>query len=126
MAESTKTPARKKPSDRKPKADAPIEIKSTRTELPVKLIGKAYKVRPPKALVMLDFAKNLQEAQASADQDPSAILEHLTNWIRSSFSEAEGEDIINRLHDPKDDLDLSHIMDLMNAVMERTTGNPTM
>lgn len=74
MAESTKTPARKKPSDRKPKADAPIEIKSTRTELPVKLIGKAYKVRPPKALVMLDsrrICKKLKRRQTKTRQRSS-------------------------------------------------------
>lgn len=117
----------KKPQDKKaptPSKTAPIEVTADRNTIPIKLVGKTYEVKPPKTFTSLRLGKTLQNL--GDDQDPDEMIEALESWIRSIFSEDDADAVMYRLNeDDQDDLDIMHIVQLMNRLMEQTTGNPT-
>lgn len=112
---NTRSKSPKKPADHK------IAINADRDVIDVNLVGKKYEVKPPKAFVMLKMSQQLQTAQ----EDPALMIEVLESFIDSSFAKADATKIKKRLEDNNDDLDLPHIMEFMEKVMEFATGNPT-
>lgn len=101
-------------------ANTPIKIQAvtgSREIIPVELVGVKYQLRPPKAAFGLKLA--------AADQnDQGAMARLVTEWIQAAFGD-QAEAVMARLDDYDDDLDLMHLMELMQLVMERVTGNPT-
>ena len=87
----------------------------------VKLVGIEYNMKPPKGSLAIVLGKKMQ---ASAE-DPDGMLRALSDWITIGFGKKEATAIMKRLEDPDDDLDFTHIMQLMQKVAEATTGNPT-
>lgn len=86
----------------------------------VKLVGKEYDITPPKAALAMRLAV---EAKLYQD-DPSKMAEVLEVWMKRAFGE-KVEKVQKRLDDEKDLLDITHIMALMEKVIEKQTGNPT-
>lgn len=101
-----------------------VEINITaepRTILDVELVGVRYKVNPPKSALALKLAVRAK----SAGEDPTLMMEAIDEWIGKAFGAEEAIKVHERLEDEKDLLDFQHIMALMEAVIETTTGNPT-
>jgi hypothetical protein len=122
-----------------------IEIEADEDDgqpIPVKLVGKQYLVNPPKSALAMNLAegfsaaagkeppKGAPAAQVEAFREKqrkqsSKSIKALKVWIRQAFG-PEGADEINaRLLDPDDKLDYKHLMNLMSALSEATTGDPT-
>lgn len=123
MAE-TKTTAKKKPQDRKPKATAPINIGASRGTIEVNLVGVTYNVRVPKGISTMVFAQKLQELQGD-ENNAEKLLETLEEWLVGTFGDEDGNAIVARLYDDQDDLDFTQVMELMEALIERATANPS-
>lgn len=99
-----------------------IEIKAEpKAALDVELVGENYNIHPPKASLALKLAVR---AKTNAD-DPGLLLKTIDEWIDVAFGKAGAKAIHKRLDDPNDVLDIEHIMKLMEAVIEETSGNPT-
>lgn len=93
----------------------------SRKKIAVELVGVKYEVTPPKMALSLAFAKVAQNAQ----KDPLAMLQLLEDWIKVAFG-SKGASVLKRLDNPKDDLDIAHITDLIEKISEAQTENPTM
>lgn len=92
-----------------------------RSPLTVSLGGEEYLVTPPKSTIALALAARAQ----SAGSDPQKVREELDNWVRIAFGRKQAAKVAERLDDDEDDLDLPHIMDLMQKVAEATTSDPS-
>jgi len=111
--------------------------------IPIKLVGKEYLIRKPKLATTLDMAEEvlsggftvkipkglskaerekLEQEQADKARD---LLKGMKQWIKSVFGKEGAKDIYKRFQDPEDRLDIPHIMKLMSAVNEASTGDPT-
>jgi len=109
-----------------------IEIEADEPELlDVKLVGKTYSIRPPKAALTMNMADSfkggLDEKSMKSSEGLKAskkVIKTLKDWVIQAFAE-ESKDVFARMNDPKDLLDWPHIMKLMTAVSEATTGDPT-
>lgn len=88
--------------------------------IPVELVGQKYTVRPIKSSLGLQMAQQFNKK----DQKPEDIAEALDSIIGTLFGK-EKPKIIKRLGDSEDLLDYVHIMELINALAERASGNPT-
>ena len=93
----------------------------TRKSITVELVGTEYKVRPPKAAVAIF----LSQAPKDSDDDAEKLIERLSKWCRVLFGKETGAEVIQRLKNPADDLDISDLTDLITAVMEGAGENPT-
>lgn len=93
----------------------------TRKSITVELVGTEYKVRPPKAAVAIF----LSQALKGSDDDAEKLIEGLSKWCRVLFGKETGAEVIQRLKNPADDLDISDLTDLIAAVMEDAGENPT-
>lgn len=92
-----------------------------RETIKVKLVGVVYDVYPPKMSFTLAIA-------AKADQyedKPSETQKMVDEWVGAAFGDEVGNDVMDRLEDPVDDLDVMHIVKLMEHLVEVQTGNPT-
>lgn len=94
--------------------------RSTRKAIKVHLVGEDYTIVPPKSSTMLKMALG-----AGDQADPKAQWALLENWVLKAFGEDEGNLVLDRLEDEDDDLDVDHLEELIEAVMERATRNPT-
>lgn len=99
-----------------------IEISAkTREAIPVRLVGKDYTLTTPKsylAMMMAIRAKNVE-------QDPEKMMDAINEWLEGAFGKATSKAILKRLQDPADALDFPQITELMQAVMEMGTEDPT-
>lgn len=91
------------------------------TDIPVQLVGVEYLVNPPKSTVAIALAQRIKDA----GEDPGQLLEELHGWVRAAFGKKQGKAIIERLSDPEDQLDIPHIVQLMQKITEVATGDPT-
>jgi hypothetical protein len=99
--------------------------KSQRTPLLVELVGVKYWVIPPKMRSAIRMFAGLQQA-TSADSSDEASLTQYDTWISKIFRD-QAPGVIARLDDDNDDLDLVHINQLTQQLIERATGgDPTM
>lgn len=92
-----------------------------REPISVDLIGTEYLVTPPKTTVAIALAERVQ----AAGQDIKVVREETDLWVNLAFGAKQGKKVIARLDDPEDDLDIPHIMDLMQKLAEAGTENPT-
>lgn len=91
---------------------APIEVV---------LVGVDYKIQPPKSSLALKLAIRAK----TAGEDPTLMLEAIDEWINKAFGKTNGAKIKKRLDDPDDLLDINHVMQLMEKIVEATTATPT-
>ena len=101
-------------------ADLTISAEPRKT-LEVDLVGKTYKVTAPKAALGLKLAVRAKQA----DDDPGKMMEAVEEWVIKAFGKTNGAKVLKRVDDEDDDLDIQHLMKLMEAVIEATTGDPT-
>ena len=91
-----------------------------RKSITVELVGTEYKVRPPKTAVAIFLSPALKDA----GEDAEKIFDGLSKWCRVLFGKETGAEVIARLKDPADDLDVPDLTDLISAVMEEAGENP--
>ena len=102
-------------------AMADIVIKGrARKTLTVDLVGVEYKVRVPKSAIALVLAKDMKEA----GDDPEALQLAMGRWARVLFGKETGNEIMKRMTDSEDDVDIDDLGEVIKQIME-TTGNPT-
>lgn len=87
----------------------------------VNLLGTEYTVRPIKMSMGLTLAGKFQ----NASKDGLAAQKAVTDLVKLMFGPTDAKKVSARLTDPADDLDYPHIVTLMEALVEKTTGNPT-
>lgn len=93
----------------------------TRKSITVELVGTEYMVRPPKASIAIFLSQALKDSGDDAER----LIEGLSKWCRVLFGKETGAEVIQRLKNPADDLDISDLTDLITAVMEDAGENPT-
>lgn len=94
---------------------APIVIDAQPVEpIDVTLVDKKYTINPPKAALAMRLAV---ESKIYSD-DPSKMADILGVWVKKAFGEEKAEKIQKRLDDNDDLLDITHIMALMEKVIE--------
>lgn len=94
-----------------------------REQITVHLVGKPYLLTPPKGALGLTLAKRATAAQASGDMD--MIWGEIMGWVTMAVGETQATAIQKRLDDNEDDLDIVHIIDLMEKVIEAVTELPS-
>ena len=100
-----------------------ISISATpRTKISLDLVGHKYVVTPPKSAVAMQMARTIQEDGGTG---ADIAWRELMGWVSQAFNNRDAAAIEKRLRDPKDDLDIEHIMQLVQAVTEAASGNPT-
>lgn len=87
----------------------------------VSLLGKDYTVRPIKTSLGLSLAQGLK----GAGNDPAKLKSNIGKLLVMMFGPTDAKAVEKRLEAADDDLDYPHIMQLLNALIERSTGNPT-
>lgn len=102
-------------------ADSIIEIDAEpRTAIQVKLVGTMYEVFPPKE----NFTMRLAATSEELKDNPLRLRELLDGWIDVAFGE-RADTIRDRLNDNADALDVTHVMKMIEKLVEVQTGNPT-
>lgn len=90
--------------------------------LTINLVGKKYQIKAPKAALGLKLAVRAKQAEDRPDLMAAAIDE----WIDRAFSKEDAADVKYRMYESNDDaLDLPHVMELMQVMIERTSDNPS-
>lgn len=92
----------------------------TRKSITVELVGTEYKVRPPKTAVAIFLSQALKDA----GEDAEKLIDGLSKWCRVLFGKETGAEVITRLKNPADDLDIPDLTELISAVMEEAGENP--
>jgi len=92
-----------------------------REPFPVSLVGEEYLVTPPKSTIALALAARAK----AAGEDPEKVREELDGWVLIAFGKKQAVKVQARLGDADDDLDLPHIMTLMQKLAEAVTPDPT-
>lgn len=91
-----------------------------RKSITVELVGTEYKVRPPKTAVAIFLSQALKDA----GEDAEKLIDGLSKWCRVLFGKETGAEVITRLKNPADDLDIPDLTELISAVMEEAGENP--
>ncbi|QDH93086.1 hypothetical protein QDA02_gp79 [Microbacterium phage Margaery] len=94
-----------------------------REQVTVHLVGKPYLLTPPKGALGLTLAKRAQEAEKS--QDIEMIWGEIMGWLTMAVGETQAKAIQARLDDNDDDLDLIHVITVMEKVVEAVTELPS-
>lgn len=119
-----------------------IVIDASDVELiPVTLVGRDYDIRPPKAAVLIRFARAGAELDAMyssaaktrsgkatvAKQTEAAqlVTKLVDDFIAQALEPRIASEVQARLVDPADALDIPHMMSLIKALTSAVTGNPT-
>lgn len=92
-----------------------------REPISVELVGTEYLVTPPKSTIAIALAERVQ----SAGQDISVLRKETDHWVTLAFGKKQATKVIARLDDGEDDLDIEHIMQLMQKLAEAGTPDPT-
>lgn len=87
------------------------------------LVGEEYMVFPPKTMMSMLLAKASKSSDGGTDV--GQFYEGLSHWLTAAFGRKVAPKVIKRLEDPEDDLDIDHIMQLIEKMTEGATGNPT-
>lgn len=99
-----------------------IEITAEpRKEITVKLVGVEYVIRLPKSGFAMGMA---QRARFGGDDAALNTLNDLNEWIRRAFRE-RGDEVLARMEDDDDELDINHITQLMQKSVEIASEVPT-
>lgn len=92
----------------------------TRKSITVELVGTEYKVRPPKSAVAIFLSQALKDSGDDAEK----MIDGLAKWCHVLFGKETGAEVIARLKNPADNLDIPDLTDLISAVMEEAGENP--
>lgn len=78
---------------------------------------REYVFNPPKSAVMVLAIVD--------DESDNAALKGTFDWMGAGLSEEDNDRIIARLRDPKDDLDINTLTDIVQRLNEKIAGRPT-
>lgn len=78
---------------------------------------REYVFEPPKSAFMV--------LAIIDDESDSAALRGTFDWLGAGLSEEDNARVIARLRDPKDDLDISTLSDIVRRLNEAIAGRPT-
>lgn len=81
-----------------------------------------YQFTPPKQASMLFGVMDAEEAGEGGDMIQVKVT---FDWLGEGLSEEHNDKLISRLRDPKDDLDMDALGDVITWLMEEGTGRPT-
>lgn len=88
--------------------------------LEVTLIGKEYKVIPPKASALMAISDTMK-----GKEEDDMGLSDIKGFVEILFQKKDVPSVMKRLTDTSDRLDVDHVMKLMEKVMEAVQENPT-
>lgn len=80
-----------------------------------------YLLKEPK----MTYSATIASRASAADEDAGKMVDIITDWIFVAFGKKQGEVIKARLADGDDNLDLPHIMQLIQDLSKEATGDPT-
>lgn len=97
------------------------------------LVGVAYEVYLPKSAASIALAKSVKvdkkgNVKTKDNESTAEVIDALYDWVDKAFGVEQGAAIRERLYDPKDKLDIPHISEFMQKVVEHQTEeseNPT-
>lgn len=95
-------------------AQAPLPIKVT-------LVGEEYEVRPIKGAIGIQMAQRF----GKNTENPAELVKSIDALIGMIFGKSAKKTILARLNDAEDLLDFTHIIELVQALMENQSGNPS-
>lgn len=105
--------------------DFDIDITAEAPEpLTVNLVGKTYRMRPPKAALGLALTR-AAAGRKGQKSDLETMLQSIQTWLEHGFGKKHAGEIMQRLEDADDLLDIEHIVRLVQVVVERAAGNPS-
>lgn len=87
----------------------------------VNLVGREYTFHPVKTW----FTMRMAQAAKTAGDDPLAMLAALEEWLRHGLGQDGAAQVVARLDDPGDRLDLEDVMKLMEATLKVDDNPPT-
>lgn len=114
----------------------PTEV---RKAIEFELDGKEYDFNPPKTTTQIVAMMQVKGNDTNADlQRANAMLVWLSNGLNRAHEPRKGKlghvehqddcqscDVLARLEDPDDDLELETVMDVISYLMEKVSGRPT-
>lgn len=86
----------------------------------VKLVGVDYKIKPPKTSLLMEVTDKMQ-----GKNEEDVTSEDLYRFVDLMFTKTDATKVKKRLSDAKDDLDIEHVMTLLDKLMEAVQPNPT-
>lgn len=95
-------------------AEAPLPITLT-------LVGVEYTVRPIKGSLGISLSQKFQ----GDNSDMVKFDKSIKDLLRIMFGPEQAKEVQKRLNDSEDLLDLPHVFELLNALVEKASGNPT-
>lgn len=93
-----------------------------RESLTVSLVGVDYVIDPPKGSYALKLARRAKEL-GGGDVDASWGM--VEDWVKRAFGAKQSKKVLARIMDDDDDLDIIHIMKLIEAIAEAATSDPS-
>ena len=85
------------------------------------LIGTDYTVRPIKGSLGISLSQKFQ----GDNSDMVKFDKSIKDLLRIIFGPEQAKEVSKRLNDSEDLLDLPHIFELLNKLVEKASGNPT-
>lgn len=99
-----------------------ISVQADPTEkITADLVGTEYVLTPPKSVFSLKIGQKMQDN----DQDADTMLSVMHEWLTAAMGKKQADAVQKRLDNSTDQLDLSHVMQLIEQVTETQTGDPT-
>lgn len=87
------------------------------------LDGEMFRFTPPKrAQLIASVVGSVGLDKSTSDSDS---VKDLLNWIGEGLSDEQGERLLDRLNDPKDDFDLDQVNEIARYLLGQTANRPT-
>ena len=87
----------------------------------VELLGEVYEVKPPKTALLLAISNHSGKKDSNAED----INRDFQTILKLMFTPKDLERVQERLNSGDDELDLDHIFEVVEAITEDATGDPT-
>lgn len=88
---------------------------------PVELVGVPYEAKAPKKALALMLMMKVR----NAENDPTQMVEIIDQLVNRMFGAEVAPAVKARLEDEDDDLDIDHLMKLMEALISAVAEDPT-
>jgi hypothetical protein len=96
-------------------------VAAPKKQFQVKLVGVDYMATAPKKALALSLLMRVK----NAGNDPEMMDDAITSLIIKMLGREHVEAVQARLADEEDDLDIDHLMVLMNKLIEAVSADPT-
>lgn len=117
-------------------ADLEFDVAKRRSEPITFTIGKSdheYVFNPPKSAVMMlpiiepgaPEEDGKQTKKESHEEAKLALTKATFDWLGEGLSKEDHELLVSRLKDPKDDLDVPTLSNIVKGLSERIAARPT-